>query len=184
MKLTSGMIAPVFTTEDIFGKFISLEHYTAKGLLLAFFRNGACAMCNLRVHHLIMRYPEYHTHGLEMLAIFESPRESVLQHVSKQNVPFPIIADPEAKLYDLYGVESSQEKVMASVKLPSTEQLIEEAKAIGYELTPEPGSNFFRPPAEFLIGPNQRIASAYYSEVVGQHMAFEEIDKFLRLERA
>jgi peroxiredoxin Q/BCP len=179
MKLTMGMIAPDFATEDVFGNPISRGAYAGKGLLLSFFRNGACAICNLQVHHLIKKYPDYQRHGLEIVAVFESPRASVVQHVSKQNAPFPIIADPEAKLYDLYGVESSQEKVLAPVDLDWRNQLIQEAEAIGYKLTKEEGSNFFRLPADFLIGPDQHISAIHYSEAVGTHLSFEEIEQFL-----
>lgn len=179
MRLSAGMIAPPFETEDIFGNPISLEAYQGKGLMLSFFRNSLCAMCNLRVHHLIQKQPQYQYAGLEMVVVFESPKASVVQNVAKQNVPFPIIADPDATLYDLYSVESSQEKVMAPVDMDWRSGLIQEAEAIGYPLTREEGSNFFRLPAEFLIGPDGRIHSAFYTDVIGTHMAFDEIDQFL-----
>jgi peroxiredoxin Q/BCP len=181
--LTAGMMAPEFTTEDIFGTPIDLKAYAGKGVLLSFFRNGACALCNLQVHRLIQKYPEYHAQGLDIIAVFESPRESVLQHVGKQDAPFPIIADPEAKLYDLYGLESSEEKVLAPVEgaeKEHRESLVREASALGYALQPEEGSNFFRLPADFLIGPDQRLAAALYVDIVGHHISFDEIDQFLK----
>jgi len=180
MKLTVDTIAPDFETEDIFGQPISLRAYAGKPLLLSFFRNGACAMCNLRVHHLIERFGTCHAQGLEVVAVFESPRESILTNVSKQNAPFPIIADPTAALYELYGVETSQEKVMAPVDEEWRNAMIREAESIGYRLTPEEGANFFRLPADFLIGPHQRIESAFYSNAVGEHLAFDDIERTLR----
>lgn len=179
MRLLAGSIAPSFETQDIFGTPILLEAYQGKGLLLSFFRNSLCAMCNLQVHRLIQKHAQYQYAGLEIVVVFESPRASVLENVSKQNVPFPIIADPGAALYDLYGVESSEEKVMASVDMDWRNGLIREAEAIGYPLTREDGSNFFRLPADFLIGPDGRIHSAIYAETVGTHISFDEIDQFL-----
>jgi thioredoxin-dependent peroxiredoxin len=179
MKLSTGMTAPAFETVDVFGNPISLRAYAGKGLLLSFFRNGACAICNLQVHHLIEKYPEYRQHGLEIVAVFESPQSSILQYVGKQNAPFPIVADPQAVLYDLYGVESSEAKVMAPADMEWRSGLIAEAKAIGYELTKEEGSNFFRLPADFLIGPDQRICAVHYSETVGTHLSFAEIEQFV-----
>lgn len=178
-KLSPGMLAPNFDTQDVFGNRVALQMYTGKGLHLAFFRNGACAMCNLQVHRLIQQYPTYQQHGLEIVAVFESPRSSVLEHVTKQNAPFPIIADPSAELYDLYGLESSQEKVMAPVDMEWRNGLIQEAEAIGYKLTHEEGSNFFRLPADFLIGPDQKIYEVFYSEVVGTHLPHEAVDSFM-----
>ena len=179
MKLTSGRVAPDFEAEDIFGNPVSPKSFAGKLLLLSFFRNGACAICNLQVHRLIQHYPDFHKRGLEIVAVFESPRESVLANVSKQDAPFPIIADPTAELYDLYGVESSLEKVMASVDGDLQKKLVRDAEAIGYKLTHEEGSNFFRLPADFLIGPNKLIQQAFYSEMVGQHLPFEQISHAL-----
>src|SRR5258708_30349071 len=144
MKLAVDMKAPDFKTEDVFDNPVSLSAYKGKLLLLSFFRNGACAVCNLQVHKLIQRYPEYRKRGLEIIAIFESPRESILANVTKQNVPFPIIADPGAVLYEIYGVETSQEKVLAPVDEVWRDNMIRDAENIGYKLMHEEGSNFFR----------------------------------------
>ena len=184
MKLTANQMAPDFETEDVFGNPVSLRRFSGKPLLLSFFRNGGCAMCNLRLHHLIQHYAEWHRQGLEMLAVFESPRESILTHVTRQNVPFSIIADPLAVLYDLYGLESSQEKVLAPVDEAWRNGMIAEAAAIGYALQREAGSNFFRLPAEFLIGPDQRVQIAFYSDVVGEHLTIEQIAQAINVQQA
>ena|ERR1051326_4423235 len=179
MKLAVDMVAPAFDVEDVFGNEVSLRSIAGKLLLLSFFRNGACAMCNLQVHHLIQHFPDYHSRGLEVIAVFESPRESVLTYVSKQNAPFPIIADPDATLYDLYRVETSQEKTLAPVDEAWRNGMIREAESIGFKLTPEEGSNFFRLPADFLIGPDGRIEVAFYSNAVGEHISWQQIDNAL-----
>ena len=180
MQLTTGMPAPQFETEDVFGNPIRLDAYQGKMLLLSFYRYGACALCNLQVHKLIEKYPDYHRLGLEMLAVFESPRESVLQYVSKQDAPFPIIADPGAVLYDLYGLESSEAKVMGNIGNEKQARLVREAEAIGYTLTREEGANFFRLPADFLISPDSTVGLAFYSQRVGDHMSFEDIEQALK----
>jgi peroxiredoxin len=179
MKLTVGLEAPAFEAEDVFGRPVTLASYAGKVLLLSFFRNGACALCNLQIHHLIQHFPEYHCQGLEIVAVFESPRESIIAHVSKQNAPFPLIADPGATLYDLYGVETSQEKVLAPVDESWRNVMIQEAEALGYKLTREEGSNFFRLPADFLIGPDRRVQVAFYSNAVGEHLSFRQIEDAL-----
>jgi len=180
MQIQSGVPAPMFRVEDIFGEPISLEGYAGKRLLLAFFRNAACAICNLRVHQLILRYPGYQQAGLEVLAVFESPRENILQYVGKQDAPFPIVADPQAQLYDLYGVETSESKVAKTMAMPEAQETIHAAAAQGFVLTPEPGSNFNRMPAEFLIGPDLIVRHAHYATYVMDHLPFEAIEEFLR----
>lgn len=187
MKLQVGDVAPPFEVADIFGERINLRDYEGKTVLLSFLRNGGCALCNLRIHQLIQRYPELHGRGLEILAVFESPVASIREHVtSRQDVPFSLIADPTASLYGLYGVEISEEKLQASMARASTPEMqrtIQEAAAIGYALIREEGSNFQRIPADFLIGPDQRIQVAFYSELVGEHLAFAEIEDALSVHR-
>jgi len=148
-------------------------------LLLSFYRNGACALCNLQVHKLIERYPAYRRQGLAVLAVFESSRESILQYVGKQDAPFPIIADPRGHLYARYGVENSDEKVQASMKNPVVADVVKEAAASGFVLTAEEGSNFFRMTADFLIAPDQKVVAAHYAEYVGDHLPFAIIEQFL-----
>jgi peroxiredoxin Q/BCP len=177
--ITAGITAPTFKTEDLFGNPIDLRAYQGKPVLLSFFRNAACAICNLRVHQLIVNYPAFEKNGLAIIAVFESPRENMLQYVGKQDAPFPLIANPAGNLYKLYGLEVSEEKIQASMQSAETKSRIQEAAEAGYTLTPEAGSNFYRMPADFLISPEGVVVNAYYSEVLGTHLAFTEIDAYL-----
>jgi peroxiredoxin Q/BCP len=178
MKIQSGMSAPNFEMEDMFGKSVSLQSYAERKVLLAFFRNSACAICNLRVHQLIRQYAEWSQKGLEIIAVFESPLENMAPYIGQRDAPFPIIADPQAKLYELYGVESSEEKIQRMMSNPETKQVILHAEQQGFPLIKEEGSNFYRLPAEFLIGPQLIIHQAYYSDVVYEHLSLEAIAQF------
>jgi peroxiredoxin len=179
MQIQPGALAPAFRVEDVFGDPIDLGDYAGKRLLLSFYRNSACAICNLRVHQLIQRYPAYRRSGLEVLAVFESPRDSILEYVGKQDAPFPIVADPQAQLYMLYGVEVSEDKVARTMAMPETQATIRAAAEQGFVLTREAGSNFNRMPAEFLIGPDLTVQVAHYAEYVMDHLPFEVIERFL-----
>jgi peroxiredoxin Q/BCP len=162
---------------------VSLQSYVERKVLLAFFRNSACAMCNLRVHHLIQQYAEWSQKGLEIIAIFESPLENMAPYVGQREAPFPIIADPQAKLYELYKVETSEEKIQKMMSNPETQQMINHAAVQGFPLIKEAGSNFYRLPAEFLIGPQLIIQQAFYSDVVYEHLPLETIAQFADLIR-
>jgi thioredoxin-dependent peroxiredoxin len=182
MAIQPGTPAPAFQAEDLHGNSLTLAGYAGKTLLLSFFRNGACALCNLRVHQLIERYGAYRERGLEIVAVFESPRESMLQYVGRQAAPFPLIADPQAQLYRLYQVETSEDKVAATLAMPETQQHIAAAAAAGFPLTQEPGSNFHRIPADFLIGPDLLIQRAHYARHLTDHLPFEAIERFLDMQ--
>ena len=179
-KLMVGMAAPIFQSVDLFDQPINLQDYRGHWLLLSFYRNAACALCNLRIHELIAKYPKYKQKNVYMLAVFESPRANLLQYVGKQDAPFPIIGDPEAYLYNLYAVETSEDKVNATIAAPEGQQRVKEASAAGFELTKEPGSNFYRIPADFLIDPAGIIRQAFYSELVGEHLDLTVIDVHLK----
>ncbi len=98
MLIQPGTPAPDFQVQDSSGNFIKLQDYAGKWLLLSFLRNGACAMCNLRVHQLIQKFPKLQAKNLEIITVFESPSSSIDQYVGKQDAPFPIVPDPTAKL--------------------------------------------------------------------------------------
>lgn len=179
MRIEPGTPAPSFQAVDLFGHAVDLAAYRGKPILLSLLRNAACALCNLRVHQLIARYPAYQRAGLELIAVFESSSTAMLEYVGKQDVPFPLIADPQAELYSLYGLESSEEKVATTMAMPATQARIAEAAAQGFQLTREPGSNFLRMPADFFINPDGLVANAHYAEYVWDHMPFAVIDELL-----
>jgi peroxiredoxin Q/BCP len=179
MPIVPGVTAPLFRTEDITGNPVALTDFAGQTVLLSFFRNAACAICNLRVHQLITRYPDYQRRGLVILAVFESPRERLLESVAEQAAPFPIIADPQAELYALYGVETSEEKVAQTMQRPDLQATIREAAEHGFQLTREEGSNFNRMPADFLIGPDLIVRKAHYADYVMDHLPFADIEEAL-----
>jgi thioredoxin-dependent peroxiredoxin len=179
MQIQPGMLAPAFHAVDLAGNSVDLAGYHGKPLLLSFLRNAACALCNLRVHGLIERYAEYHGAGLEIVAIFESPAEYMLQYVGKQDAPFPLIADPKSQLYVLYGVESSEAKLATTMAMAETQQVVATAAAHGFQLTQEPGSNFSRMPADFFIGADGRVLDVHYAAYVWDHMPFTRIEELL-----
>lgn len=179
MRLRAGMPAPTFRTNDLFGNPVDLASYRGKPLLICFFRNAACALCNLRVHTLIERHAEFERAGLAVVAIFESAGAAMREHVGKQDAPFPLLPDPEARLYDLYDVENSAEKVDATMALPGTHAQVGAAAERGFPLTREEGSNFLRMPADFLIGPDGTILEAHYADYVWDHLPFERVEAFL-----
>src|SRR5689334_1303194 len=94
-----------FSVEDIEGHLLNLRGYRGKYVLLSFFRFASCPFCNLRVHHIIERYPEWQAKDLEVLAIFESSPQTMQDYVGKQAAPFPLIGDSANQLYRLYGLE-------------------------------------------------------------------------------
>lgn len=175
MRLKSGQNAPLFKTSDIGGEEINLEALKGSKVLLSFYRYASCPLCNLRVHKLIQLFPEFSAKGLKIISIFQSPKESILQYVGKQDAPFPIVPDPSQKLYKLYGVETSW---MGFAKGGLEVQKLMEITKLGF-LPGKVEGDMNRIPADFLIDENGVIQTAFYGKDISDHLDESEILKFV-----
>lgn len=175
MRVKEGDVAIDFKTRSVFNEAVSLSEYKGKMMLLSFYRYASCPLCNLRIHHLIDKYDSFHKKGLSMLAFFESPRESILKYVSRHDAPFPIIADPEMRIYNDYGVESSWSGFFKGMLNFSS---MMNALKKGY-LPGKLEGNKALIPADFLIGPDQQVIRAYYGKDIGDHLPIKEIETWL-----
>src|SRR5690349_7169439 len=80
-RIAAGQPAKGFQVDDIRGQPVRLADYAGRHVLLSFFRFASCPYCNLRVHRMIARYAAYHAQGLDMIAVFESPRDTLHRYV-------------------------------------------------------------------------------------------------------
>jgi len=175
MKIKTGQPAKDFTTEDISGNTVALQDFKDKRLMLSFYRYAACPLCNLRVHQLIQQHPSLVEKNLHLVAVFQSPIESILKYAGKQNAPFPVIADPERSLYRLYGIESSWPGfIKGSFRLSS----VTSALMKGFWPGKMEGIKSMVP-ADFLIGPDLTVQLAYYGSDIGDHLPIEKINEWL-----
>lgn len=175
MRLKEGQKAVDFEVKDIFGNEVSLSNYKGKKLLLSFYRYASCPLCNLRINELIQYEPIFRENGIEMLAIFQSSKESINEYVGKQDAPFPIIADPQRELYKLYGVETSVWGTFRAFLKPGR---FKEAMNKGFKPGKTEGAKTLIP-ADFIIDANLNISKLYYGKDIGDHMPVEWIMNFL-----
>jgi peroxiredoxin Q/BCP len=102
--LREGMKAPAFTGTDQDGNKISLKDFKGKSLVLFFYPEDdtpTCTIqaCNLRDHHTLLRKK-----GFEIIGISPDTEKDHVKFRNKFNLPFLLIADPEHKIIDKYGV--------------------------------------------------------------------------------
>jgi peroxiredoxin len=175
MRIQTGQPAKNFTIEDISGKTVALSDYKGQRLMLSFYRYAGCPLCNLRIHHLIQQHPLFVEKNLHPVAVFQSPRESILKYAGKQNAPFPVIADPQRILYRLYGIESSWPGfIKGSLRLLS----VVSALMKGF-LPGKMEGIISMVPADFLVGPDLTVQVAYYGSDIGDHLPIERIYQWL-----
>jgi peroxiredoxin Q/BCP len=175
MRLSAGQKALAFDTTDIFGKKIALNETLHQKILLSFFRYASCPLCNLRVNHLIRNFEKMSASGLTVIAIFQSPIESIRTYVGKQDAPFQIIADPHQLLYKKYGVTGS---MLGMLKSSLRIKDISQSFSLGF-LPGKIEGSFTMVPADFLIDKNFVINTAFYGKDLGDHLPFDNIDSWL-----
>lgn len=176
MRIQAGQAAKAFESRDLSGNPVSLEDYRGGRLMLSFYRYASCPLCNLRIHELIGKHETLKDRGLSMVAVFQSPTGSILEYVGKQDIPFPVIPDPERDLYRAYGVESSWGGFFkAAARLP---EMIAATRA-GFRPGRMEGKTAMVP-ADFLIGPDLVVEKAYYGRDIGDHMPIADIEAWLK----
>jgi len=174
MRIQVGQTAPNFSVIDIgTGKAISLDDFRGDRLLLSFHRYAACPFCNLHVHELSQRYEFLTEHGLKVLALFRSGRARTLEQYISRDIPFQIAADPQLNAYQAYGIERSLLGMCLAFVHPRG--LIATLKGF---LPGKVDADVRSMPADFLITPDQKIACAYYSTNITQHLSLREIENF------
>lgn len=147
-------------------------------MYLSFFRYASCPVCNLRVQKLIKNYASFSEKGLKIVAVFQSSSETIARYVGKQSAPFPIIADPEMRLYQLYGVESRWSGLF------SVRVIRAALAAFGQGFAPgRMDGPLHRVPGDFLLTPEGRVAVAHYGRDIDDHLSLEVINAWLH-ERA
>jgi peroxiredoxin len=172
MRLINNNIAPDFSKSDLDNVIFELSKSRNKLLLLAFFRYASCPLCNLRIHELIKNYHALKDY-LDIIAIFQSPSDKIKQYVGKQVIPFPIIPDPEKKLYQLYHVESSWLGFGKAwtIKIAQVFDAVLKHKYLPGTIEGE----INRIPADFIIDTDNIIIKAYYGNDIGDHLPLADI---------
>ncbi|MDX2136872.1 MAG: redoxin domain-containing protein [Chloroflexota bacterium] len=175
MALMSGQLAPDFETTDIHGASIAVRDFRGRRLMLAFFRFAACPYCNLRVHELMSKANLWQDH-LPIIAVFQSPTETLLRHRNLQNFPARIIADPEMRLFHLYEGELSTAKFITG-HFRRVPQWIQGVRAGAFDAGTTLGE-LRLVPAEMLIDEQGIIQRAYYGRDVTDHLPLRDVTRF------
>lgn len=175
MRLSPGQFPPALSTKDFLGQKVDLQQHRGHRVLLSFFRYASCPVCNLRVRSLIVAHERLTSQGLSVIAVFQSPSESIAEYVGKQDAPFPIVPDPEMELYKRFGVEIRWGGLL------NGHSALAAFKGMGNGFAPgriEGPIN--RTPADFLIDPDGRIAVAHYGKNIDDHLELDIIEDWLR----
>ena len=102
--LQEGQKAPAFTGIDQDGKKISLKDFKGKKLVLFFYPEDDTPTCTIQACNLRDNYSLLKKNGFEVIGVSPDDPKSHTKFKEKFQLPFTLIADPEHKIIDLYGV--------------------------------------------------------------------------------
>jgi len=171
-KVKAGETIQAMTLINIHDREVVIPDAKTRWVHLQFRRFAGCPICNLHMQHVLSRYPDIEAAGIKEVVIFHSPKESLLPF--QGNFPFDVIADPEKKLYEQFGVGTSIFAILDVGVWPAI------AKGISKENKPtgDPENGALGLPADFLINNEGKVIASHY----GKH-AYDQwnVDELLAL---
>lgn len=177
MKVTPLQAAPNFTIKDVNGVTINLTDYKGKKVMLTFYRNVGCPVCNLRFHALQEQTDYFKSKGMVMLAVYESSADKMKEYLEGENVYSIMIPNPDQSLYQLYDIERDGGKLMKGMFHGAMGKM-KKGKRLFKKKIKQDG-NADRISADFLIDENGNIKTVYYGKYIGDHLPIENIKQFL-----
>lgn len=176
-KVSLSQAAPGFTVKDVNGNVTDLGLFRGKKVLLSFYRNVGCPICNFRFHELEQQSDLFARKGLVVLAVYESSAENMKQYLADERVYASMIPNPEEDLYELYDVDRSMGKMVKGMFHGAMGKMKRGKKMFKTKVSQDGNSD--RIGADFLIDEGGNIITAYYGKYVGDHLPLETIKKFI-----
>ncbi|QKW22891.1 AhpC/TSA family protein [Kitasatospora sp. NA04385] len=176
-RLRTGTTAPPLPTADAAGA--PLPPVPADGLThLQFRRFAGCPICNLHLRTFAVRHPELRAAGVRETAVFHSPAAELRPYAD--GLPFPLLADPEQRLYRAYGVERGARALLDPRVWPSVVRGLARSVPLvlrGRERPPaaRPLGGRLGLPADFLLTTDGRIAAAHYGTHAADHWSVDQV---------
>ena len=104
MSYTVGDMVPDVLGLDQNGNEVKRSDYPGKSIALYFYPKDMTSGCTAQACNLRDNYHELLDAGYQVIGVSADPASSHLKFIAKNNLPFPLIADPEHKLLEAFGV--------------------------------------------------------------------------------
>jgi peroxiredoxin Q/BCP len=102
--LQVGQKAPAFTGIDQDGKKVSLTDFKGQKVVLYFYPEDDTPTCTVQACNLRDNYSLLTKNGFKVIGVSPDDEKSHQKFKEKFNLPFTLIADPQHKIIDKYGV--------------------------------------------------------------------------------
>ena len=101
--LEVGQQAPDFTARDQNGNPISLSQFKGKKVVLYFYPKDNTPGCTAQACDLRDNIDRLNAAGYQIIGVSTDKESSHQKFIAKYALPFPLIADTEHEVHDLYG---------------------------------------------------------------------------------
>ena len=143
LKLKEGEKAPAFTAPTNGGGKVSLSDFAGKNVVLFFYPRDNTPGCTTEACAFRDEFADFKKKGAVVLGVSTDSPKSHDRFVTKQKLPFTLLADEDKKIVESYGVWG--EKKFMGMKFQGTHRVT------------------------FLIGPDGRIRKIWPKVKPAQH---------------
>jgi thioredoxin-dependent peroxiredoxin len=102
--LQAGQKAPAFTGKDQDGHKVSLSDFKGKKVVLYFYPEDDTPACTIQACNLRDNYSLLLKNGFNIIGISPNDETSHQKFREKFGLPFPLLADPQHKIIEKFGV--------------------------------------------------------------------------------
>jgi peroxiredoxin Q/BCP len=102
--LEAGQKAPSFKGKNQSGESVSLKDYLGKKLAIFFYPEDDTPTCTEQACNLRDNYAQLKKEGIEVVGISPDDVKSHEQFIGKFELPYTLVADPQKKIIEAYGV--------------------------------------------------------------------------------
>lgn len=114
--LNVGDTAPNFTLKNALNKSVSLYNELENGpVVLTWYRGGWCPYCNITLHYLQEKLPEFQKAGAKLIALTPELPDNSLSTSEKNNLDFTVLSDVGNSIGKEYGVVFQLTNEVASI---------------------------------------------------------------------
>ena len=103
MKLQAGDKAPDFSSKDQDGNLVKLSDFKGKKVVLYFYPRDMTPGCTAEACSLRDNYKLLQKQGYEVLGVSTDTEKMHQKFITKEKLPFRLLADPDKSLHDLFG---------------------------------------------------------------------------------
>ncbi len=103
MTLNPGDLAPEFTLLDAEEQTVSLNDFRGQPVVLYFYPRDNTPGCTKEACGFRDLYPDFETRNIIVLGISTDDAKSHRKFITKHQLPFRLLCDPEAKVATAYG---------------------------------------------------------------------------------